>query len=191
MLALSSPSANRSAGELTRLGLSAMQLATTAGDLRRAVESMRALPGISWPELPRNEGLLVAATEQRELTRLQEFDADTGLANRRRFSRALRDTKTSSVRIALVVVRLPPASDLRALVRAAHLCGVTLRPGDLAARIGPRRLAVLLQEISHASALAVAARLRVQLAGLQPSAAGAGLSVHVITREHAELSHTP
>jgi hypothetical protein len=186
MLSMSSHAEpNRSFVELTHLGLNAMQFATTAGELRHAIESMRALPGMSWPRLPLNEGLLAAAAEQRELARLHDVDLETGLANRRRFSRALRETNPALGTIALVIVRLPPTSDLRRLVRAAHLCGVTLRPGDLAARLGKRRLGVLLQSISHPSALAVAARLHADLVASQPSATHAGLSVRVITREHS------
>jgi GGDEF domain-containing protein len=182
---------NLSFVELTRLGLNAMQIATTAGELRHAVESMQALPGISWPRLPLNEGLLAAAAEQRELARLHDVDRDTGLANRRRFSRALRETNPAFGPIALVIVRLPQTSDLRRLVRAAHLCAVTLRPGDLAARLGTRRLGVLLQSISHPSALAVAARLLADLVASQPSASDTGVSVRVITREHSTPSPTP
>jgi GGDEF domain-containing protein len=182
---------HRSSIELTRLGLHALQLATTAGELRHALESMRALPGMSWPRLPLNEGLLAAAAEQRELARLHDVDLDTGLANRRRLSRALREANPAFGPIALLIVRLPEASDLRRLVRAAHLCAVTLRPGDLAARLGTRRLGVLLQSISHASALTVAARLRADLVASQPSASDAGLSVRVITRQHSRSSPTP
>jgi hypothetical protein len=188
---LSQAGPNLSFVELTHLGLNAMQLATTAGELRHAVESMRTLPGMSWPRLPLNEGLLAAAAEERELARLHDVDLDTGLANRRRFRRALRETNPAFGPIALVIVRLPPTSDLRRLVRAAHLCAVTLRPGDLAARLGTRRLGVLLQNISHASALAVADRLRTGLVASQPSASNPGLSVRVITREHSTPSPTP
>ena len=177
--------------ELTRLGLSAVQHATTAGELRRAVESMLALPGMSWRELCRSESLMLAASEQRELARLHDFDTETGLANRRQFRRALREARATSSgaadqTIGLIIVRLPAATNVRGLARAAHACGLCLRTGDLAGRLGHRRLGILLRASSRACAISVAARLRAVLAARQGPLGGPQPSVLVISRDHPD-----
>jgi GGDEF domain-containing protein len=182
---------SRSCLEPARMGLSAMQHATTAAELRRVVESMLALPGMSWPELSRSETLMLAASEQRELARLRDLDSETGIANRRRFCRALREARASfsapDQTIRLIIVRLPAATNVRALARAAHACGMSLRSGDLAGRLGHRRLGILLRASSHVCALSVAARLRAALVARQRPLAGPEPSVLVISRQHPDL----
>ncbi|HET6335799.1 MAG TPA: hypothetical protein VFG30_21385 [Polyangiales bacterium] len=170
-----------------RSGLSAFEDASTAGQLRRVVNRIRLLPGMRLTVVPHPEALLVAAREQRELARLHDLDLETGLANRRRWNRELREAKcltASSVpEIAVLVLKLPESTRLRVLTQAAHQCAATLRPEDLVARLGHRQLGGLLRGISHRDALVVTARLREALDATELCAEGVELSLCMVARE--------
>jgi GGDEF domain-containing protein len=168
-------------------GLSAFGHARTAGQLRTVVNSIRALPGMRLTILPHPEALLVAAREQRELARLYDLDLETGLANRRRWNREVREAKSladsSFLEIAVLVLQLPEASGARVLARVAHRCLATLRPEDLVARLGHRQLGCLLRDVTSGGAVLVSARLREVLAASELCAEGTVLTLHMIARE--------
>ena len=177
---------------MLRQDLNALGAANTAGELRQAVERMCALPGMGRMVVPENEGLLAAVREQRALVRSQDIDGETGLANRKRFTRALRerrrDPACATAPAAVLVIRLAPDTELRTLIRAGHVCASALRTGDLAARVGTRRVGLLLRDISPSDALAVAARVHTTLAGLQPSAAKVSMVIRVLAHGTAALA---
>ena len=170
-----------------RLGLIAFEAATTAGQLRRALENMRALPGMQSTPWVHGEGLRIVADEQRELSRLSGLDRETGLANLRRMNRWIRGTQgepdACAPGISLLRLHFPDITPLRVIVRAAHLCLATLRPRDVIARLGHRRLGALLVGISPTDAAAVTARLRVALNASDLCGADSGFVLRLISRD--------
>jgi diguanylate cyclase (GGDEF)-like protein len=115
--------------------------------------------------------------------RLARTDALTGLANRRTLHEALHREIARAERpgecLSLIMADLDhfksvndqyghPAGD-QALVRAAAVFGNQLRPYDLAARYGGEEFVLLLPGTSTAGAIAIAQRIRQEVAKLEVS----------------------
>ena len=172
--------------------MNALENANTPGQLFRAVQTLHALPGMGSTVFPEIEGLLLAVHEQRELSNLDGVDVDTGLANRRQMHLRIREIEHGSLavteQIALVIFRFPVASSRSPIVAASRICSRSLRPDDFAVRLDPRRLGVLLRDVSRPGALAVAERLRLELARRQLGLENSCVSIHVIDRDYARRS---
>jgi GGDEF domain-containing protein len=171
------------------LGLSALDGASSAGHIRRVVEDMRALPGMQRTTLPDGAALRAAANERRELARLHDFDLETGLANLTHFNRVIREaerlSRTRFERLVVVLLSFPKTTDPLRLVKAAHLCAACLRADDLVARLGDRRLGVLLRDIARPGGSAVLERMRAAVSDSGVVRHQSELSVRFVAREYA------
>lgn len=131
--------------------------------------------------------------ENRVLERQAREDPLTGLANRRAFDAAL-DARLSDARAArrpLAVVlfdidrfkaindRFTHAVGDAVLREVANLLRAHCRASDIAARIGGEEFVLLLREADRASALAVAERVRAEIATRDWTAVAGGLAVTI------------
>ncbi|MFP4312387.1 MAG: diguanylate cyclase domain-containing protein, partial [Nitriliruptoraceae bacterium] len=100
-------------------------------------------------------------------------DALTGLANRRRFTRALERTRVGGTGVLVLIDldrfkaindRFGHAAGDEVLLEVTHRLRTTIRPTDLAARLGGDEFAVLLPDTDAAAGAAVVERLRSRLA---------------------------
>lgn len=119
----------------------------------------------------------------RDLDAMAHIDALTGLANRRRFQKALDEECARARRynreLSVLLFDLDhfkgvndarghPVGD-RVLEAVGRVLSSALRPGDVAARQGGEEFAVLLPDAGPSEAAAIANRLRDELTGLDHS----------------------
>ena len=154
-----------------------------------------------------------------ELEKLSTEDALTGLDNRRRFDRALREARGQAASasgparrepddglpLALAMIDVDhfkcfndrfghPAGDECLRRVAGALRGAQLRPGDVVARYGGEEFAVVLPRCSADGALAVAERIRraveaERIPGAMPGAPWVTVSIGVCVAPHAADFH--
>lgn len=126
--------------------------------------------------------LLTLGQHQRLLRRIVALDPATGLGNRLRFDEYMdlewRRNLRNHTALSLVLLdldhfrtfegRYGRGATEEALLRVGHaLEGCILRAGDLVARLGEGKFAVVLPETDTIGAVAVAERLRAEVAALQ------------------------
>lgn len=166
-------------------------------------EALTMLASLASVALNQHRLQLDAEEASRILLRLAMTDPQTGVATRQQFEQLLRRewqrTLAEGLPIALLHVQVDtPAEDGAeqdetrtqvALARVARLLHASLyRANDLVARIGDRRLAVLLPETDERGATAIARRLRREVAqSYAPDQRAAELSIGISSYEGLRL----
>lgn len=138
-----------------------------------------------------NELLTVIENKFTELEEVSMTDALTRIANRRSFASRLEKEMRQRLRtgrsLSLLFIDIDyfkryndryghPAGDAALINVATVLANAASRPGDLAARVGGEEFAIILPDTDMAGALALAERLRVQIASCCIAHAGSDVS---------------